>query len=136
MVRGRIIVLLSQAKVRTSWAWYWPNPLCGPGSRENPFWRCTAHQHVHARPAVGITSTERGRKASPCKPGGRAMERIFIDRNSPGDTALLISPGLDLPEHGFEPFTVPSCGLRVFYTGTIFCAPPTSTYSGSVSAGH
>ena len=64
------------------------------------------------------------------------LERIFIDRNSPRDTATLISPGLDLPEHGFEPFTVPSCGLRVFYTGTIFCAPPTSTYSGSVRAGH
>ncbi len=26
---------------------------------------------------------------------------------------------------------MPSCGLRVFYTGTIFCAPPTSTYSGA-----
>ena len=41
----------------------------------------------------------------------------FIDRTSPKDTAS-ISPGLDLPEHGFGPFTVPSCGLRVFYTGT------------------
>jgi hypothetical protein len=30
---------------------------------------------VHARPAVGITSTEPGRKASPCKPGGRARPR-------------------------------------------------------------
>ncbi len=31
--------------------------------------------HVHAHPAVGITSTEPGRKASPCKPGGRARPR-------------------------------------------------------------
>ena len=37
----------------------------------------TAHQHVHARPAVGITSTEPGRKASPCKPGGRARPRFL-----------------------------------------------------------
>ena len=28
--------------------------------------------HVHALPAVGITSTEPGRKGGPCKPGGRA----------------------------------------------------------------
>ena len=39
----------------------------------------TAHQHVHARPAVGITSTERGRKASPCKPGGRARPREIFE---------------------------------------------------------
>ena len=39
----------------------------------------TAHQHVHARPAVGITSTEPGRKASPCKPGGRARPREIFE---------------------------------------------------------
>jgi hypothetical protein len=36
----------------------------------------------------------------------------------------------------FGPFTVPSCGLRVFYKGTVLCAPPTGTYSGSVGSGH
>jgi len=35
----------------------------------------TTQHHVHAHPAVGITSTEPGRKASPCKPGGRARPR-------------------------------------------------------------
>ena len=39
----------------------------------------TAQHHVHAHPAVGITSTEPGRKASPCKPGGRARPREIFE---------------------------------------------------------
>ena len=39
----------------------------------------TAQHHVHAHPAVGITSTEPGRKARPCKPGGRARPREIFE---------------------------------------------------------
>ena len=39
----------------------------------------TAQYHVHAHPAVGITSTEPGRKARPCKPGGRARPREIFE---------------------------------------------------------
>ena len=39
----------------------------------------TAQRHVHAHPAVGITSTEPGRKARPCKPGGRARPREIFE---------------------------------------------------------
>ena len=39
----------------------------------------TAQYHAHAHPAVGITSTEPGRKARPCKPGGRARPREIFE---------------------------------------------------------
>jgi hypothetical protein len=46
-----------------------------PSTQTNLKASTTTQHHVHAHPAVGITSTEPGRKASPCKPGGRARPR-------------------------------------------------------------
>ena len=47
--------------------------------RQNLKASTTAQHHVHAHPAVGITSTEPGRKARPCKPGGRARPREIFE---------------------------------------------------------
>ena len=51
---------------------------------------------------------------------------ILNDRTTQVVTRPPDKPGLGLPDSGFGPFTVSSCGLRVFYKGTIFCAPPSS----------
>jgi hypothetical protein len=50
------------------------------------------------------------------------VKTLSIDRNSPKDTAP-DRPWLTYQVTGsrFGPFTVPSCGLRVFYKGMVFC---------------
>ena len=58
----------------------------------------TAQHHVHAHPAVGITSTEPGRKASPCKPGGMARPREIFETKTQTITNRK-------PRHAFRPLT-------------------------------
>ncbi len=63
--------------------------------------------------------------ARPRAAAGGGLACTFHDRTStrvvtrPPD-----KPGLGLPDSRFGPFTEPSCGLRVVYKGTVFCAPP------------
>ena len=54
--------------------------------RQNLKASTTAQHHVHAHPAVGITSTEPGRKARPCKPGGRARPRVIFETKTKTQT--------------------------------------------------
>ena len=58
----------------------------------------TAQHHVHAHPAVGITSTEPGRKARPCKPGGRARPREIFETKTQTITKRK-------SRHAYEPLT-------------------------------
>ena len=59
-----------------------------------------ALHHVHAHPAVGITSTEPGRKASHCKPGGRARPREIFETKTQTRTITDRKP-----RHAFGPLT-------------------------------
>ena len=68
----------------------------------------TAQHHVHAHPAVGITSTEPGRKASPCKPGGRARPREIFETKTQTITKRE-------PRHAYEPLTHGLLLLRFRY---------------------
>ena len=70
----------------------------------------TAHHHVHAHPAVGITSTEPGRKASPCASlaGGLGPAK-----------SLRLRPDSDYhnrkSRHAYEPLTHGLRSLRFRY---------------------
>ena len=68
----------------------------------------TAHPHVHAHPAVGITSTEPGRKARPCKPGGRARPREIFETKTQTITKRK-------SRHAYEPLTHGLRSLRFRY---------------------
>jgi hypothetical protein len=68
----------------------------------------TALHHVHAHPAVGITSTEPGRKASPSKPGGRARPREIFETK----TQTIIKRK---SRHAYEPLTHGLLLLRFRY---------------------
>ena len=68
----------------------------------------TAQYHVHAHPAVGITSTEPGRKARPCKPGGRARPREIFETKT-----QTITKRKSL--HAYEPLTHGLRSLRFRY---------------------
>ena len=66
--------------------------------RQNLKASTTAQHHVHAHPAVGITSTEPGRKARPCKPGGRARPREIFETKTQTITKRK-------SRHAYEPLT-------------------------------
>ena len=68
----------------------------------------TAQHHVHAHPAVGITSTEPGRKARPCKPGGRARPREIFETKTQTITKRK-------SRHAFDPLTHGLRSLRFRY---------------------
>ena len=68
----------------------------------------TAQYHVHAHPAVGITSTEPGRKARPCKPGGRARPREIFETKTQTITKRK-------SRHAFDPLTHGLRSLRFRY---------------------
>ena len=67
----------------------------------------TAQYHVHAHPAV-IISTEPGRKARPCKPGGRARPREILETKT-----QTITKRKSL--HAYEPLTHGLRSLRFRY---------------------
>ena len=78
----------------------------------------TAQHHVHARPAVGITSTEPGRKASPCKPGGRARPREIFETKTKTITKRK-------SRHAYEPsarMVCDHCGSDTHRTGSGNCS--------------
>ena len=76
--------------------------------RQNLKASTTAQHHVHAHPAVGITSTEPGRKARPCKPGGRARPREIFETKTQTITKTK-------SRHAYEPLTHALRSLRFRY---------------------
>ena len=76
--------------------------------RQNLKASTTAQHHVHAHPAVGITSTEPGRKARPCKPGGRARPREIFETKT-----QTVTKRKSL--HAYEPLTHGLRSLRFRY---------------------
>jgi hypothetical protein len=96
--------------------------------------------------AAAIMATAAANKPAEAGPGPPHMPSLPSDRETPArrpGTPLVCTfndrtahwqvatrspdkPGLGLPDSRLGPFTVPSCGLRVFYKGTVFCAPPSS----------